>query len=49
MLDCYVFNAPFLKQVSFVGVFKDPRQLVNYDCCNIDELNGPDINVSFID
>lgn len=49
MLDCFVFNAPFLEQVSVVGVFKDPRQLNQYNCCNLDELNGPDVNVSFID
>ena len=49
MLDCYLFNAPFLEQVSVVGVFKDPRKLNQYSCCNIDELYGPDVNVSFID
>lgn len=46
MLDCFVFNAPFLKQVSVVGAFKDPRQLQNYSCCSCDES---DINYSFID
>lgn len=49
MLDCYLFNAPFVEQVSIVAVFKDPRQLNKYSCCNIDELNGPDVNMSFID
>ena len=49
MLDCFIFNAPFLEQVSVVGVFKDPRQLNQYHCCNTDELNGPDINMSFVD
>ena len=49
MLDCFLFNAPFLEQVSVVGVFKDPRQLNQYHCCNTDELNGPDINMSFVD
>ena len=49
MLDCYLFNAPLLEQVSVVGVFKDPRQLNQYRCCNIDELQGPDVNISFID
>lgn len=49
MLDCFLFNAPFLQQVSVVGVFKDPRQLIQYRCCNVDELNGPDVNPSFID
>lgn len=49
MLDCFLFNAPFMEQVSVVAVFKDPRQLNRYSCCNMDELNGPDVNMSFID
>lgn len=49
MLDCFIFNAPFLEQISVVGVFKDPRQLNRYNCCNTDELNGPDVNPSFVD
>lgn len=49
MLDCFIFNAPLLKQVSVVAVFKDPRQLNRYKCCNLDELQGPDINNSFVD
>lgn len=49
MLDCYLFNAPFVREVSIVAIFKDPRQLTKYSCCNIDELNGPDVNMSFID
>lgn len=49
MLDCFIFNAPFLEQVSVVGIFKDPRQLNRYSCCNMDELNGPDVNPSFVD
>lgn len=49
MLDCFIFNAPFLQQVSVVAAFKDPRQLVKYSCCNTEELNGPDVNMSFID
>lgn len=49
MLDCFIFNAPLLKQISVVGVFKDPRQLNRYTCCNGDDLNGPDVNNSFVD
>ena len=49
MLDCFIFNAPFLEQISVVGAFKDPRQLNQYHCCNTDELNGPDVNMSFVD
>ena len=49
MLDCFLFNAPFLKQVSVVAAFKDPRQLNQYSCCQNDDLMGADVNVSFID
>ena len=49
MLDCFLFNAPLVNQISIVAVFKDPRQLNRYSCCNTDELNGPDVNNSFID
>ena len=49
MLDCFLFNAPLLEQISVVGIFKDPRQLNRYNCCNTEELNGPDVNMSFID
>ena len=44
MLDCYLFNAPLLKQVSIVAVFKDPRQLEQYGCCQ----DLTDDNFSFI-
>lgn len=44
MNDVYIFNAPLIKQVSVVGVFKDPRQLEEYGCC--DDIN--DDNMSFI-
>jgi hypothetical protein len=42
MFDCFVFNAPLLKQVSVTAIFKDPRQLQNYNCCSDDD------NKSFI-
>lgn len=51
LLDCFVFNAPFLSQVSIVGIFKDPRQIKYYKCCNTSEygdLTGPDDNMSYI-
>lgn len=44
MFDCFVFNAPLLKQVSLIGIFKDPRQLAQYSCC--DEVQD---NFSHID
>ncbi len=33
MIDGYVFNAPLLKMISVVAVFKDPRQLEGFGCC----------------
>ena len=49
MLDCFLFNGPFVNQVSIVAVFKDPRDLNKYNCCNTDELKGQDVNDSFVD
>lgn len=49
MLDCYIFNAPFVSEISIVAAFKDPRDLRQYSCCNSDELKGQDTNDSFID
>ena len=37
MYDGWIFNAPLLKQISIVGIFKDLRQLEIYGCCNLDE------------
>lgn len=50
MLDCFLFNAPFIKQVSVVGVFKDPRQLNQFKCCvNSDySMTGVDDNLSYL-
>ena len=45
MNDCYIFNVPLIKSVSVVGVFKDPRQLINFGCCNALDIN----NMTFID
>lgn len=42
MYDCFIFNAPLLKEVSVVAIFKDLRQLENYDCCYEND------NMSFI-
>ena len=44
MYDCFLFNAPLVKQVSVVGIFKDPRQLEKYNCCPTEEIE----NQSFI-
>lgn len=33
MYDGWVFNAPFIKYISVIGIFKDPRELQQYNCC----------------
>lgn len=50
MLDCFLFNCPFIKQVSVVGIFKDPRQLEEFKCCADSGYSeaGPDDNYSYI-
>lgn len=45
MYDCFVFNAPLLSEVSISAIFKDLRQLENYNCC----VDLQDNNMSFID
>lgn len=45
MYDCWVFNAPLLKRLSMVAIFKDPRQLMQFDCCMTEDT----INFNFID
>lgn len=44
MYDCFIFNAPLLKQVSITAIFKDIRQLDKYECCN----SISDDNMTFI-
>lgn len=46
MLDCFIFNAPFMKQISIVAAFKDPRQLKHFSCCAEELTNN---NISIID
>lgn len=50
MLDCFIFNAPMLQQISVVGIFKDPRQVEQYGCCNqdVDSLTGADDNMTYL-
>lgn len=53
LLDCYIFGAPLIKQVSVVAIFKDPRQLEGYQCdCDSEEYEKEsqmDNNLNFID
>lgn len=34
MYDGWIYNAPFIKYISIIGIFKDPRQLEYFDCCH---------------
>ena len=45
MYDCWIFNAPLIKKLSLTAIFKDPRQLLEVDCC----VNNDSINYNFID
>ena len=45
-IDGFVFNAPYLKEISVVAIFKDPRELDNYKCCPSDDVSK---SFSFID
>lgn len=36
MYDGFIFNVPFVKYISVIGIFKDPRQLEKYSCCTSD-------------
>ena len=54
LLDCYIFGAPLIKQVSVVAIFKDPRQLEEFQCnCDSDDpennITQMDANLNFID
>lgn len=45
MYDAYIFNAPMIKQISVIAIFKDPRQLENYACCSdLDDDNFSALN-----
>lgn len=45
--DGYIFNAPLLRTISVVAVFKDLRQLEDYACCEGMEIDQENFN--FID
>lgn len=40
MYDGWVFNAPFMKHLSIIAIFKDPRQLMKYPCCQTEEMEN---------
>ena len=37
MYDGWIFNAPFIQNISILGIFKDPRQIEQFNCCNRSE------------
>ena len=43
MYDCWIYNIPFVKKISIIGIFKDPRQLEWFECCNSDDANYRDL------
>lgn len=45
MYDGWLFNAPFVKYISIMGIFKDPRDLKHFNCCDYDGMYD---NKSFI-
>jgi len=44
MNDGWIFQSPLIKKISIIGIFKDPRQLEQYDCCKGDDIE----NYSFL-
>lgn len=32
-MDGYIFNVPFVKYISVIALFQDPRRLLEWDCC----------------
>lgn len=36
MIDGWIMNAPFVKYISVVGIFDDPRKLEAFNCCQSD-------------
>ena len=45
LYDCYVFNAPLLKYITVVAIFKDPRQLCNFECNDEDSQRDDNFNL----
>lgn len=48
MYDCWLFNAPIIKKITVVGIFKNLSQLEQYACCSSDILENFQ-TISFID
>ena len=37
LYDGFIFNAPLLERLTVIAIFKDPRQLEQFSCCDIEE------------
>ena len=35
--DGWIYNLPFVKRITVIGIFHDPRDLSDYNCCNAQE------------
>ena len=40
MYDGWLFNGPFIKRISIIAIFKDPRQLLKYECCAHEDMEN---------
>lgn len=40
MYDGYLFNAPHLRRLTVIGIFKDPRQVESLSCCEFTEADN---------
>ena len=38
MYDGWIFNLPFVKRITVIGIFKDLRQLEEFNCCDSEEF-----------
>lgn len=48
MYDGYIYNAPLLEMIRVEAIFKDPRDLENFDCCKQieqDQFSALDVEI----
>ena len=39
MYDGWIYNAPLVKKIAIIAIFKDPRQLEQFNCCDDSNKN----------
>lgn len=49
MYDGWIFNLPFVKTISVIGVFRDPRQLTKMGCDGNCDNSGADLGIVSMD